>query len=115
MKSLNDPDKIVWTHDHILPNFLKIATDQLMIGKRNWRLKVNEVSFNNYFNSNRNIMIPEIRDQFNKNFSEEKYQAFLKDLNSKHPGAIDFRVAETPIFIPKDFTNKMLRCLRIYC
>ena len=53
-------------------------------------------------------MIPEIRDQFNKNFSEEKYQLFLKNLNSKHPGAIDFRVAETPIFIPKDFTNKML-------
>jgi len=53
-------------------------------------------------------MIPEIRDQFNKNFSEEKYQLFLKDLNSKHPGAVDFRVAETPIFIPKDFTNKML-------
>jgi hypothetical protein len=53
-------------------------------------------------------MIPEIRDQFNKNFSEEKYQRFLKDLNSKHPGAIDFRIAETPIFISKDFTNKML-------
>jgi len=53
-------------------------------------------------------MVPEIRDQFNKNFSEEKYQLFLKDLNSKHPGAIDFRVAETPIFIPKDFTKKMI-------
>lgn len=53
-------------------------------------------------------MVPEIRDQFNKNFSEEKYQLFLKDLNSKHPGAIDFRVAETPIFIPKDFTKKII-------
>lgn len=53
-------------------------------------------------------MVPEIREQFNKNFSKEKYQLFLKDLNSKHPGAIDFRIAETPIFIPKDFTNKML-------
>jgi hypothetical protein len=53
-------------------------------------------------------MIPGIRDQFNKNFSEEKYQLFLKDLNSKHPGAIDFRVAETPVFIPKDFTQKII-------
>lgn len=53
-------------------------------------------------------MVPEIRDQFNKAFSEEKYQLFLKDLNSKHPGAIDFRIAETPIFIPKDFTKKMI-------
>ena len=33
IERLNDPDKIVWTHDHILPNFLKIATDQLMIDK----------------------------------------------------------------------------------
>ncbi len=53
-------------------------------------------------------MIPGIRDQFNKDFSEEKYQAFLKDLDSKHPGAIDFRVAETPVFIPKYFTKKIL-------
>ncbi len=53
-------------------------------------------------------MITAIRDQFNNNFSEEKYQDFLKDLNSKHPGAIEFRVAETPIFIPKDFTEKMI-------
>ena len=31
IERLNDPDKIVWTHDHILPNFLKIAADQLKI------------------------------------------------------------------------------------
>jgi len=53
-------------------------------------------------------MIAHIRDQFNKNFTEEKYKAFLEDLNSKHPGAIDFRVAETPVFLSKEFTNKML-------
>jgi GMP synthase-like glutamine amidotransferase len=32
---LNDPDKIVWTHDHILPNFLNIAADQLKIESGN--------------------------------------------------------------------------------
>ena len=53
-------------------------------------------------------MIRELRQQFNKNFTEEKYQNFLNDLNSKHPGHIVFRVAETPIFIPKDFTTKMI-------
>lgn len=53
-------------------------------------------------------MIPEIREQYNNNFSEEKYQGFLKDLDSKHPGDIAFRVAETPVFIPKDFTQKMI-------
>ena len=53
-------------------------------------------------------MIPKIREQFNNNFSEKKYQEFLNDLNSKHPGEIEFRVAETPVFIPKEFTKKMI-------
>lgn len=54
-------------------------------------------------------MIPEIREQFNKNFSKKKYDSFQLDLNSKHPGAISFRVAETPVFIPRDFTKKMIQ------
>ncbi|MEP6583951.1 MAG: hypothetical protein ABJA90_06780 [Ginsengibacter sp.] len=53
-------------------------------------------------------MIPELRRQFNENFTQEKYEDFLHDLNSKHPGDIVFRIAETPIFIPKDFTEKMI-------
>ncbi len=53
-------------------------------------------------------MIKELREQFNQKFTEEKYQDFLKDLDSKHPGDIVFRIAETPIFIPKDFTSKMI-------
>jgi hypothetical protein len=53
-------------------------------------------------------MIPELREQFNAGFTSEKYEAFLKDLDSKHPGDIVFRVAETPIFVPKNFTTKMI-------
>ena len=53
-------------------------------------------------------MIPEIRADYNRSFTEKKYQDFLSDLERKHPGDIPFRVAETPIFIPKDFTQKML-------
>jgi hypothetical protein len=53
-------------------------------------------------------MVPELRKAFNKNFTKDKYEAFLKDLHSAHPGQIDFRVAETPLFIPKDFKQKML-------
>jgi homoserine O-succinyltransferase/O-acetyltransferase len=29
IEQLNDPDKILWTHDHILPNFLNIALNTL--------------------------------------------------------------------------------------
>src|SRR5665647_1724033 len=53
-------------------------------------------------------MIPELREQYNAGFTSEKYEAFLKDLDSKHPGDIVFRLAETPIFVPKDFTTKMI-------
>jgi hypothetical protein len=53
-------------------------------------------------------MINDLRKQFNLNFSEEKYKIFLEDLESKHPGDIVFRIAETPIFISKDFTKKII-------
>jgi hypothetical protein len=53
-------------------------------------------------------MIPAIRKQYNEEFTQEKYQAFLKDLEAQYPGQLDFRVAETPIFIPKDFKEKVL-------
>ena len=53
-------------------------------------------------------MVPALRNAFIKDFTKEKYDAFLKHLNSVHPGQIDFRVAETPVFVPADFKNKML-------
>ncbi len=53
-------------------------------------------------------MVPSIRQAFNTSFTAEKYQSFLKDLDSKHPGAIEFRVAETPVFIDKNFSRKLL-------
>ena len=53
-------------------------------------------------------MIPAIRQAYNESFTKEKYQDFLKDLDSKHPGAIEFRVAETPVFVSHEFANKML-------
>jgi hypothetical protein len=53
-------------------------------------------------------MIESLRKSFNKNFTEEKYQAFLKELHGVHPGQIDFRVAETPIFVPVTFREKMI-------
>lgn len=34
IERLNDPDKIVWTHDHVIPNFLRLASDQLIINSR---------------------------------------------------------------------------------
>jgi hypothetical protein len=53
-------------------------------------------------------MVPAIRKWFNENFTQDKYQSFLTELKSIHPGAIEFRVAETPIFIDKELTSKLL-------
>jgi len=55
-------------------------------------------------------MVPALREAFNAAFTKEKYDKFLQDLNSKHPGAIEFRVAETPVFIPKEFGKMMIDC-----
>ena len=49
-----------------------------------------------------------LREQFNKNFTEEKYQVYMDEIEGLHPGSLDFRNAETPIFIKKEFKNKML-------
>ncbi|MFZ9388532.1 MAG: hypothetical protein ACO25B_11695 [Chitinophagaceae bacterium] len=53
-------------------------------------------------------MIPSLRHAFNSSFTKERYDAFLSDLNNAHPGALDFRVAETPVFVPRDFKDKIL-------
>jgi hypothetical protein len=53
-------------------------------------------------------MVPELRQAFNQSFTKAKYEAFLADLHSKHPGAIEFRVAETPVFADKNFKQKLI-------
>jgi len=53
-------------------------------------------------------MVADIRKKYNAEFTKEKYEAFLKDIHSIYPGQLDFRVPETPIFVPKDFTEKVL-------
>jgi len=52
-------------------------------------------------------MVPTLRKAFNESFTRERYNKFLADLDSKYPGAIEFRVAETPVFIPQDFSAKL--------
>jgi hypothetical protein len=53
-------------------------------------------------------MISALRKQYNKNFTSKKYNDFTQELSNIYPGQLDFRVAETPLFIPKWFTEKML-------
>jgi hypothetical protein len=53
-------------------------------------------------------MISALRKAYNQSFTKEKYEAFLNELNGLCPGAIDFRVAETPIYVDKRLKEQML-------
>ncbi|HKG69132.1 MAG TPA: hypothetical protein VKA92_09705 [Segetibacter sp.] len=53
-------------------------------------------------------MVPKIRESFNASFTYQQYQEYLEKLSFPHPGQLDFRVAETPVFCDKIFTDKMI-------
>lgn len=46
------------------------------------------------------------RNIFNNQFSIEKYQSFLQSIQEDFPGVLDFRIAETPIFLTDSFVEK---------
>lgn len=52
-------------------------------------------------------MVPALRKSFNESFTRQHYTDLMADLDSRYPGAIEFRIAETPIFIPRDFLAKL--------
>ncbi len=54
-------------------------------------------------------MISHARLAYNQSFSDEKYQRFLADLHAAYNFPIKFRVAETPVFIPAYFRDKLLK------
>ena len=53
-------------------------------------------------------MNKELRNAFNQAFTKEKYNSFVKEVMDSHPGTLDFRVAETPVFVPKELKQKIL-------
>jgi hypothetical protein len=52
-------------------------------------------------------MIQEIRDRYNKEFSEARYQGFLRDAYAQFDHVPGFRIAETPVFIPAELKEKI--------
>lgn len=53
-------------------------------------------------------MVPALRQAYNAAFTKEKYASFLADLDQAYPGAIEFRIAESPVFVPKAFGRQLL-------
>jgi len=48
------------------------------------------------------------RKTYNANFSTEKYNQLLEDLNKDLQNPIAFRIAETPVFLTDDFRDKLI-------
>ncbi|QIY89756.1 hypothetical protein [Chryseobacterium gallinarum] len=53
-------------------------------------------------------MIPKYRKQFNREFSEEKYQQLKDILKQKSGIEPSFRISESPLFLTKEFENKLI-------
>ena len=53
-------------------------------------------------------MIPFIRQKFNAAFTAEKYKKYISYFEQDFPKSIDFRIAETPIFIDSLFKKKLI-------
>jgi hypothetical protein len=52
-------------------------------------------------------MVPTLREEFNRNFTPEKYRQLLQSLERACGTHIGFRVSETPCFVPKALLDQM--------
>ena len=52
-------------------------------------------------------MIPALREEFNRNYTPEKYREFLRALDAVSGTHIGFRVSETPCFVPYPLISLM--------
>ncbi|MBV8829874.1 MAG: hypothetical protein JO108_11675 [Acidobacteriaceae bacterium] len=54
-------------------------------------------------------MIPELRKRFNAHWRPELYSRFLRRANEAVGTPIEFRLNETPVFLPRPLLDKMIR------
>jgi hypothetical protein len=52
-------------------------------------------------------MIPALREEFNRNFTAARYQSLLQSLDQISETHIEYRVSETPCFLPKPLVDQM--------
>jgi hypothetical protein len=52
-------------------------------------------------------MIAALREEFNRNFTPAKYQNLLRDLDKISGTRIEYRVSETPCFLPRPLVDQM--------
>jgi hypothetical protein len=53
-------------------------------------------------------MLPEIRKRYNDTFTDAQYLAFVEHVKDSFPNTLEFRLAETPVFVPHDLRDKLI-------
>jgi hypothetical protein len=53
-------------------------------------------------------MITSLRQRYNQAFTQAQYEAMLADIQAQYPDQLEFRVAETPVFVPKALREKLV-------
>ena len=54
-------------------------------------------------------MIPSLRRSYNDSFTQEKYRGYRRRLESQAGCPIEFRLCETPVFLPPSLRDEMVR------
>ncbi|MFZ4627041.1 MAG: hypothetical protein ACOYNR_01805 [Blastocatellia bacterium] len=57
-------------------------------------------------------MIPSLRQRFNTAFSDDRYHRFLQALEAEVGAKVEFRVSETPVFLPASLVEEMVAASR---
>jgi hypothetical protein len=50
----------------------------------------------------------DVRENYNNSFTQQKYEAFLKEVHPTFDSKIDFRIAETPVFVSKELMVEIM-------
>jgi hypothetical protein len=53
-------------------------------------------------------MLPHYREKYNTGFTDQAYESFFHSLYDRFPYKIEFKVCETPVFIPTGLKEKLL-------
>jgi len=49
-----------------------------------------------------------VRENYNQSFTAEKYHTFIKEIHPSHDPVKDFRIAESPVFVSKEFMGEIM-------
>jgi hypothetical protein len=53
-------------------------------------------------------MVSELRRQFNATFTPDRYAALCREMNSTYRWPVDFRISETPLFLPAELSCTLI-------